>query len=321
MYSYDLPYFADSSELFARIADLPQAVWLDSCAQFGSQGRYDIMAAEPQLQLRGTLEQLEIRTPHGHYQQSGDCFGFIAEQLAALPRELPQNLPFCGGLIGYFAYELGTGLGFNRVKTQQPNIPLDDINAGIYAWTLIQDHHSKRCWLLCLKTCPAAVREDIQRRCRSAAPVAEHGYRAGHFSANMSRAEYLAKLAVIDDYIHAGDCYQVNFAQRFSAEFSGSALAAYNQLRRQLPSPYSAFMQLDRGAILSHSPERFLRVQGERVDTKPIKGTIARGKTPAEDQALAKQLQNSIKDRAENLMIVDLLRNDLSRSCKLGSVR
>lgn len=329
MYSYDLPYFSDSADLFLRIADMPHAIWLDSCHHGDSQGRYDIMSAAPAVHFRGKQGQLHIEEGGQTRQASEDTFTVLAQYLDALPKELPTNLPFCGGLMGYFGYELGMSLPHNTVSSQQPQLPLDDIYAGIYHWALVQDHQSKRCWLFCLQASDPKLREDLLKRCQGAEAEVPNGYlqkvldgfKSSPFEANMSPEQYLQSIQKIDDYIHAGDCYQVNFAQRFRADFTGSELAAYLHLRQQLPSPYSGFMQLEQGAILSHSPERFLRIQGERVDTKPIKGTIARGETQEEDLQLAQQLQDSEKDRAENLMIVDLLRNDLSRSCKLGSVR
>ncbi|RZK97799.1 MAG: aminodeoxychorismate synthase component I, partial [Pedobacter sp.] len=127
--------------------------------------------------------------------------------------------------------------------------------------------------------------------------------------------DYCLAIQKIQSYILAGDCYQVNFAQRFSTEFEGDTLVAYLQLRDSLPSPFSAYIELASGAILSLSPERFIKLEKNRAETKPIKGTIARGKTPAEDSANANILSGSLKDRAENLMIVDLLRNDLSKTC------
>ena len=134
--------------------------------------------------------------------------------------------------------------------------------------------------------------------------------------------DYRQAIERIQAYIQAGDCYQVNFAQRFRAPCQGDAWNAYQALRAACPTPFSGFQALaDGGAIVSLSPERFLRVSQGHVETRPIKGTRPRGRDEAEDQAHAADLLASSKDRAENLMIVDLLRNDLGRSCRTGSVR
>ncbi|MDA3164773.1 aminodeoxychorismate synthase component I, partial [Pseudomonas aeruginosa] len=134
-------------------------------------------------------------------------------------------------------------------------------------------------------------------------------------------SDYRQAIRRIQDYIQAGDCYQVNYSQRFQAACSGSPWPAYRALREACPTPFSGYLRLADGAILSLSPERFLKLGKGKVETRPIKGTRPRGKTPEEDMALAASLLASPKDRAENLMIVDLLRNDIGRSCQPGSVR
>jgi para-aminobenzoate synthetase component 1 len=137
----------------------------------------------------------------------------------------------------------------------------------------------------------------------------------------LSPDEYRQAYEKVQAYLLEGDCYQVNLAQRFTAKASGDAFSAYQELRRLSPAPYSAFMDWPLAQILCASPERFLQIQLGRVETKPIKGTRARSRDKKEDERLAHDLLQNPKDRAENLMIVDLLRNDLSKSCEAGSVR
>ncbi|MEQ8663295.1 MAG: aminodeoxychorismate synthase component I, partial [Gammaproteobacteria bacterium] len=133
-------------------------------------------------------------------------------------------------------------------------------------------------------------------------------------------ADYAAAFARIARYIRDGDCYQVNYAQRFSAAASGDAWDAYQRLRLLNGAPFAAFMRLPGAAVLSSSPERFIEVRGEVVETRPIKGTRGRSGDPARDAELAGELATSVKDRAENVMIVDLLRNDIGKTCAIGSV-
>jgi para-aminobenzoate synthetase component 1 len=141
-------------------------------------------------------------------------------------------------------------------------------------------------------------------------------------NADLSADQYRHAIERIQQYIQAGDCYQVNFAQRFRAPCQGDPWTAYCALRAACPTPFSGFQSLpDGAAVLSLSPERFVKVSERLVETRPIKGTRPRGVTPAEDAANAAELLASPKDRAENLMIVDLLRNDLGRTCRTGSVR
>jgi para-aminobenzoate synthetase component 1 len=137
---------------------------------------------------------------------------------------------------------------------------------------------------------------------------------------NLTHERYLAALSRIEHYLREGDCYQVNFAQRFSAPAEGDPWHAYRVLRRLNGAPFGAYLQLPWCQVLCSSPERFLQVRGGRVETRPIKGTCPRGKDPVEDLLLADMLRNSAKDRAENVMIVDLLRNDLGKVCATGSV-
>ena len=142
------------------------------------------------------------------------------------------------------------------------------------------------------------------------------------FATDITAEQYQQAIERIHAYIQAGDCYQVNFAQRFRAQYEGDPWVAYQALRVACPTPFAGYLSLaDGDAILSLSPERFVKVSQRQVETRPIKGTRPRGKTPAEDAAYAEELLASKKDRAENLMIVDLLRNDLGRTCRTGSVR
>ncbi|MBV1884959.1 MAG: aminodeoxychorismate synthase component I, partial [Gammaproteobacteria bacterium] len=140
------------------------------------------------------------------------------------------------------------------------------------------------------------------------------------FSLDSSVGEYNAQYQRIIDYIYAGDCYQVNFAQRLSSVYSGHLWNAYTALRTKSPAPYSAFMQFPEDTLLSHSPESFLSVQQRHVTTQPIKGTRRRSPNHTEDKRLKSELTSSLKDRSENLMIVDLMRNDLGKHCKTGSI-
>jgi para-aminobenzoate synthetase component 1 len=138
---------------------------------------------------------------------------------------------------------------------------------------------------------------------------------------SMPREDYVRAVRRILELIRAGDVYQVNFSQRIEGPWAGDVIGLLERVVERNPAPFGALVNLGPGSwLLSASPERFLRVDGRRVVTRPIKGTIGRGATPAEDAANARALLESRKDRAELAMIVDLLRNDLSRSCRAGSV-
>jgi para-aminobenzoate synthetase component 1 len=163
------------------------------------------------------------------------------------------------------------------------------------------------------KGLPAPVRGS------SAAPTGEF-ILGGAFRAEQGREEYLHSLGRIKDYLSAGDCYQVNLAQRFSAHFKGDPLTAWLALQEAHPAPHSCYFDAGDSQIFGVSPERFLSIRDRQVVTEPIKGSRPRGATTQEDQAFGDELLSNPKDRAENLMIVDLLRNDLGACCEPGSV-
>ena len=314
-----LPYLANSIEWFALIRHLPQAIWLDSGRPKSLYGRFDILSAAPAIvfETRGDTTTISHCDGTGVH-SSRDPFQIIQEYLPAT-QTLP-DLPFAGGALGYFAYDLGR----RREKLPQTtlhDIALADMTVGIYPWAIIQDHQNQTAWLVINKIlAPSYNFLEIEQIVRFHEPrklinIADLSFKINKFESNLNVEKYAESLAKIQSYIRAGDCYQVNFAQRFNANYSGDPLAAYLSLRSALPSPFSAFMQLSEGAVLSLSPERFIQISGRCVETKPIKGTIARGLTQEEDQRNAAKLQSSAKDRAENLMIVDLLRNDLSKTC------
>lgn len=309
-------YIADSSLYFARIRSLGNAVYLDSGRPGSPYGRFDIIAAAPVEQIRYSYQP---DNPGKPFQQLRELY---ARHRIALPED--PDLPFCGGVIGHFSYDLGRALEtLPHQSVKDTHYP--DMVAGVYLWALVIDHALQRCTLVALESVSSVLLDKIEallgaEDTPTPAEATSFSLRAP-FQPNMSEAQYHAALARIDAYIHSGDCYQVNFAQRFATDYTGDPWSAYLLLRRAAPVPYSAYMETDAGAILSLSPEQFLEVHNGEVTTKPIKGTRPRAVDRTQDAALKEELRNSKKDRAENLMIVDLLRNDLSKVCSHGSVK
>ncbi len=283
-YRQELPYRTDSAAYYAAICDLPFAAWLDSCGM----DRFDILTAAPHRVLN--LACL-------------DSFASIRDELGAPVPPLP-GIPFAGGALGYWAYD-------------------GEAVLGIYDWALLIDHRQKTAHLVShLRYAETkALLEQLLQRFGSdvASPVGE--FTAGVVACNFTRESYSEAFARVQAYLQAGDCYQVNLAQRFSAKFYGDAQGAYLKLRKLSPAPFSAFLNFADVQVLCASPERFILVQDGRVETRPIKGTRPRDADPVLDRKLAEELASHPKDRAENLMIVDLLRNDLGKSCVAGSVR
>ncbi|MBS9404425.1 aminodeoxychorismate synthase component I [Halomonas sp. TRM85114] len=306
-----LPYQENPLGYFAALRDRPGAVLLDSGRPAAPGGRYDILSSDP-------LSLLTFDAP-GSDSTGNDQAPFDVQQalLDGLPHDLPNSdLPFLGGLIGYWGYDLGCHQKPIAGRARRV-VDLPASRVGLYDWALIQDHHEQASWLVAAPERQAQVLGRLERRL---APVADFRL-IEPFSGELSRKEYLARFNAVQRYIRDGDCYQINLSQRFSAPFRGDLWDAYQRLRLATPTPFSGFLAWEDKAILSLSPERFLRCHEAKVEARPIKGTRPRGTTPEQDQRLADSLMTSLKDRAENVMIVDLLRNDLGRVCRPGSVR
>lgn len=317
----ELAYPEDSTVLFSRIAHRPWAMWLDSGRPGSVYGRYDIMVADPVITLTTRGELTEVIGPTSEISRA-DPFGLVRDYLGRHQPCVP-GIPFMGGAVGYFSYDLARRLE-RLPTTAQDAENLPEMRIGIYDWALVVDHVEKKCWLASHGRAPQTrERWDEWVALFTQPCTAENGefQVSGPVVSNMTPACYTSAFDRIQRYIHEGDCYQVNLAQRFAATATGDAWAAYRQLRNASPAPFAAYLNLPDAQVLSASPERFLEVRDRRVETKPIKGTRPRDSDPAQDRANADELLASLKDRAENLMIVDLLRNDIGKNCAPGTVR
>ncbi len=315
----ELPYKVDSAPLFARFLDMEQPVYLDSSAAFSARGRYDIFSAQPLSRIE---TQEKKPTNSIDYVNSPSYFDTVRQALQTLTPSINNDyhLPFVGGALGYFGYDLGRQLEKLPNHTEK-DLPLADACVGIYSWAVIIDHRQQRSLLVAHPSTRAGLLTEVRARLNAPSPELADFSLNSDFQANMSKAEYSEAYQQVQRYIQAGDCYQINLAQRFSADYAGHPWGAYLALRQTAAAPFSAYIQQENSAILSLSPERLLHSANQRVTTSPIKGTIGRGNNRDEDEQLAQQLLNSAKDRAENLMIVDLLRNDLGKACEPGSIQ
>jgi para-aminobenzoate synthetase component 1 len=320
----------DAVDVFRRLAHLPHVLFLDSAVRGGPTGRYSFVAADP-IRWWSTAESFdELATMAADFEASGRA-------------DLP---PFQGGLAGMFGYELAPH--FERVPTAAiDEFQLPPLAVGLYDVVFAFDHVQQSGWLISQgwpETDAAARFERAQARANffrnalksgtTAAEVVDslpplsldqlapqHPTIIDYLSSNFSTAEYLAAARRAIDYIYAGDVYQVNLSQRLLHPAATSSLELYLRLRDRNPAPMAGYFDAGGWQVVSASPERFLRVDNRHVETRPIKGTAARTRDAAIDRAAAHELTISTKDRAENVMIVDLLRNDLSRACQPGSVR
>jgi para-aminobenzoate synthetase component I len=316
-----LAYPGDPHRLFERLLGLPWPIWLDSGWPRSQRGRWDLMAADPDCRITVTEGELEVSERSGASQRShDDPLEVIASRLKAWSSEVIPGLPCTGGALGYFGYDLGRRM---EGLPPHPRAPLGipDLAVGLYPWLVLVDHQESRAWLV-----EQSWAEAPMGLLHPAEPITPPAYGPrfqvlSRVGPDMSEADYAAGFARIQHYLREGDCYQVNFTQRFSARYSGEPWDAYCRLRVLNPAPFSAYFQLPQGSVLSSSPERFLKVSAGVVETRPIKGTRRRVGDASQDSRIREELGVSLKDRAENVMIVDLLRNDLGKTCRTGSVR
>lgn len=297
-----LPYERDAAVWVEHFAHLPGLVFLDSRKRRSEVGRFDIITALPDRIYRLS-----------DYMHPSAWMAAIESDIADAPQSGRSRIA-----LGFFDFESAAS------QLGVPRAPLRPATAGVFSWHILQDHQLGRAWLVIDDDIDPETLQCVEQCLTTSAthpPVRNDFCLHSPFEPDLSADQYAADVNAIRRYIEAGDCYQVNYAHRFSAACAGSPLSAYLALRNAAPGDFSAYLNLDADhAVLSLSPERFLSVEGRKVKTQPIKGTRPRGQTPEEDARLADELKHSAKDRAENVMIVDLLRNDLGKVCEPGSV-
>ncbi|RXF73301.1 aminodeoxychorismate synthase component I [Hansschlegelia zhihuaiae] len=328
MLVHELPN-ADIAALAERLAGLPYVAFLDSAMPHSSLGRFSYLAADPYdvLMVDGQGATL------GGRPVEGDPLDALARELASeRAPAIPDLPPFQGGAIGYVAYDYGRR--FERLPAPRvDDLGVPDAVLPLYDWVVACDHAAGKAWLISTGApAPAGSEREARAKARldtalellsRPAPVRPQAAQPPlAFRSNFSRSAYVEAIARTVEYVLAGDIFQTNIAQRFIADLPQSfdPWAFYLRLRRRNAAPFAAYLAFGDMVVASSSPERFLRVEGDRVEARPIKGTSKRWADPHADGASSRALLDSEKDRAENVMIVDLLRNDLSRVCRPGSV-
>lgn len=311
------------------LADRPYLTFLDSAAKDDLLGRYSYLACDP----FSTYVIADGRASCNGKTLDGDPWDALRALLASYRQHHRCDLPpFQGGVAGFFSYDLSTTLErLPSPAAQGQGFPQSILN--FYDVVLAYDHYEERCWIVSTgwpeRDTTRRVRRARQRADELATLLARPPLQqscsptaASSWQSNFSRDDYVAAVQRVIDFILAGDIFQANIAQRFSARIPRAfdPLAFYCHLRALNPAPFAALLRYGTRTIASSSPERFLRLDGRSVETRPIKGTVRRSADPREDRQRAEFLLASEKDRAENVMIVDLLRNDLSRVCAAHSV-
>jgi len=300
------------------------AFLLDSSLYDEQAGRYSFMGWEPRAVFRSRGRFIE-------YQENGKWYSWEGDPLKELERVRKEAsakigaydypFPFCGGLVGYISYDMGKNIVELKVKCHD-DLQMYDQYWGWYDAIVVADHHNNQNWVVSHDDRNAKqLEEKIYQVMKNTTIKKDIPIWMGEISSNFTHHEYLDAIGQVKEYLRTGDIYQANLSQRFSFDFRGSSQDLYEIMRRINPAPFGAYLHFNEFDVLSMSPERFIKIRGGNIETRPIKGTRARGKNEEEDNLLDKELQQSEKDRAELLMIVDLERNDLGRICQTGSIR
>jgi para-aminobenzoate synthetase component 1 len=315
--------------VFSHFSEWNDVVFLDSAERRENCGRYSFIAIDPFAKLVSKNNEIFLNDTLLTHQP----FQVLAMELAKYPlATLPDLPPFQGGIAGLFSYDLIHHL--EKIKTQQfDDMQFPDIAIGFYDLVIAFDELEKRAFifssgfpLIEAQARKTRAEQRIQFIVNELTHIQPMHFVpqnfSNHITMNFTQEEYETAVKKVIEYILAGDIFEANISQCFHAELSQNfhPLSLYQQLREVNPAPFASFLRFDDTLILSASPERFLKLQNNIVETRPIKGTRPRGKTVNEDKKNAEELLNSPKDHAENIMIVDLLRNDLSRVCQDHSV-
>jgi anthranilate/para-aminobenzoate synthase component I len=339
---------ADVFELYRRIAAPGRPSFLlESGKGGGAIARWSFFGSDPYLELSGKGTRYEFRTRDDTVVHKGDPFAALAELLRASRIPRPEDSPpFLGGAVGYFGYDLV------RQFETLPTLATDDLRLPDLLFAFVDlftalDHKLGTLHLVYAPPLDKALGQsreklysegcdrlaELQARLMARRKTGEGDLHIGHLTVKpeQSRSDYVQRARQVQEFIRSGDIYQANLSHRLTIdrdpgwplehfrEHAGEAL--YSRVREVNPSPFSGLLAFDNLTLVSSSPERLVRLDGRRVDTRPIAGTRPRGQTPAEDRRLAEDLITNAKERAEHLMLVDLERNDLGRVCKYGSVR
>jgi len=290
-------------------------------------GRYSFIGVDPFLMIKSEGNRVSLEEDGRVKTMDGNPLDILQEKLNLYKIER-EEIPFVGGGVGYFSYELAH-LMEKLPNTVKKDVDIPEMVMGFYDGIIIIDHRDDKKYIGAI-----GFKENIEEIIKKIEKNIEQYefqlkmkknketvVKNRDINSNMTEDYYLASIKKLKDYIYSGDIYQVNFTQRFECDFEGDSNELYKNLKTINPAPFAAYLDFGEGKIISSSPERFIKLTDGTIETRPMKGTRPRGKSKAEDEKLKSELINSEKDRAELLMIVDLMRNDISRVAKTGSVK
>ncbi|UUV17806.1 aminodeoxychorismate synthase component I [Fusobacteria bacterium ZRK30] len=301
--------------------------FLDSGMDSKKLGRYSFIGVDPFLMIKSEGKRVSLEEDGKTRTIDGNPLDILQEKLDLYKIER-EEIPFVGGGVGYFSYEL-SHLMEKLPNTVNKEVDIPEMVMGFYDGIIIIDHKDDKKYIGAI-----GFKENIEEIIKKTEnSIKEYENKSKieerekkilknrEISSNMTEDYYLSSIKKLKDYIYSGDIYQVNFTQRFECDFEGNSNELYKNLKSINPAPFAAYLDFGEGEIISSSPERFIKLTDRTIETRPMKGTRPRGKSEAEDKKLKEELVNSEKDRAELLMIVDLMRNDISRVAETGSVK
>ncbi|WP_158584216.1 aminodeoxychorismate synthase component I [Salinibius halmophilus] len=307
-----LSYQSSLLPLAKQLAHLPHLAFFDSAQADGPKNRYDILTCAPRKWWTWQAGKL-TGSDEGSFALA-ELADFLAKE--QLPKDSTCNLPFNGGLVGLLRYN-------NELLDISSKWPdqAATLEIGLYDWAIVTDHKHQTTQLYFHPFCSANTRKLVQNALTTE-PCQRTSFKlTSAWQSTWQASDYQAAFKRVKEYLVSGDCYQINLTQAFRALYEGDLLSAYERLRNSVGSPFSGFFATSHHSILSVSPERLLRInENKEVEARPIKGTRPRSASAEQDQANAQALLVSSKDKAENVMIVDLLRNDLGKVAEPGSV-
>lgn len=315
----------NSFELFKLFKDKKYPVFLDSNEGYERLGKYSIIAFDPFLVIKSKNKVVHVEASGDEKLIRKNPFKVVNKYMKQFDSQYTSDLPFVGGAIGYFSYDLCHFVE-ELPRTAEDDVNIPDLHLGFYNGAIIYDHQTRKTYITDSEVNAGAeervslIEKEIMTGTPATLEIIHHNQKP-LLETNMSKPYYLGAIKKIKDYIRAGDIYQVNMTQRFTTELKDQPVCLYKKLREINPAPFSAYLDYGGYQILSSSPERFIQKRKDQLETRPIKGTRPRGVNGPEDEKMKAELKASEKDKAELLMIVDLERNDFSRVARTGTVK
>ncbi|QGU00549.1 Para-aminobenzoate synthase, aminase component [Candidatus Syntrophocurvum alkaliphilum] len=321
MYINEIRLDIDLWDLYKNIKEVTSFI-LDSSLYDIELGRYTFMGLNPDVVFRSKgnkLEYFEKGTKTAWEGDPLDALNNIVKNISHTTENLTCPFPFKGGLVGYISYDLKNQIE-KLPQTAEDDLNLYDQYWGIYYSFLVKDHTTKKTYIVSYdkKKADTLLKKINQFNIKT---NSNYWCYIGDLKSNFTRDDYIKAVKQAKEHIRIGDIYQVNLSQRFSFDIEGSSKLFYDFLRKTSPSYFGTFLNFSEYSIMSISPERFIKTTENTIETRPIKGTRGRGENYNEDSKIKKELVNSKKDRAELLMIVDLMRNDIGKITQPGTVK